>query len=196
MRAVNLLPADAYVAKPKLPYAKVVLAGTVPVLAGALVYLGYSLEHSKVTDRQIALGVIDSQVAALSPSQALISQANHVANERALRETELSDALGKQIPWDIALHQIARVLPANVWLSTLQAASPTPAASAGGPSAMTTFSIQGFTYTSADVAHTLARLQLLPSLSNVALSSTAQQLVGQKTVVQFTITANVTGATP
>lgn len=193
MRAVNLLPADAYAAKAKLPHAPIVLAATTPLLAGALVYLGYSLEHPKVTDRRIALEIVQSQVDAITPSQTLVTQASQVAVERVLRQRELSDALGKQQPWDIALDQIGRVLPANAWLTQLTAASPTPVTSTTGAVAATA-SIQGYTYTMDDVATVLARLSLLPSLSNVQLTGASSSQVGTKTVTQFQITASVQAA--
>lgn len=190
MRAVNLLPVDAYTPKPKLPYAPVVLAATAPILAGAVVYLGYSLEHSKVTDRQIALDVVQSQVRALTPTQALVSAAASVANERAARQTELSDVLGKQEAWDVALDQISRVLPANVWLTSLQATSPTPASTASSNAEAT---IQGYGRTLQDVSQALARLALVPSLSDLKLTSANAAAIGEKAVVQFSITATITG---
>ena len=194
MRAVNLLPIDAYAAKPKLPHAPVVLAATTPLLAGALVYLGYSLEHPKVTDRRIALEIVQSQVDAMTPSQALVSQASQVAAQRVLRQRELSDALGKQQPWDVALDQIGRVLPANAWLTSLSAQSPTPVGATTGAVAATA-SIQGFTYSMNDVATVLARLSLLPSLTNVQLTSASSAPIGAKDVVQFQISATVQAAT-
>src|SRR5262249_24540214 len=78
MRAVNLLPANASAPKQRLPHAPVVLAATVPVLAGALVYLGYSLEHSQVVDRQTSLGVVQSQIAELGPSPELVAKSSSV----------------------------------------------------------------------------------------------------------------------
>ena len=193
MRAVNLLPVDAYAAKAKLPHAPIVLAATAPVLAGALVYLGYSLEHPKVTDRRIALEIVQSQVDAMTPSQALVAQSSQVAAQRVLRQRELSDALGKQQPWDVALDQIGRVLPANAWLTSLTAASPTPVTATTGPTTATA-SIQGYTYSMDDVATVLSRLSLLPSLTNVQLTGASSSTVGTKTVTQFQITANVQAA--
>ncbi|HEX5449659.1 MAG TPA: PilN domain-containing protein [Gaiellaceae bacterium] len=194
MRAVNLLPVDAYAAKPKLPHAPIVLAATAPVLAGALVYLGYSLEHPKVADRRIALEIVQSQVAAMTPSQTLAAQASQVAAQRVLRQRELSDALGKQQPWDVALDEIGRVLPANAWLTQLSAQSPTPVTTATG-AATATATIQGYTYAMTDVATVLARLSLLPSLKNVQLTSASASTIGTKNVIQFQITANVQAAT-
>ena len=146
-----------------------------------------------MTDRRIALEIVQSQVDAITPSQTLVTQASQVAVERVLRQRELSDALGKQQPWDIALDQIGRVLPANAWLTQLTAASPTPVTSTTGAVAATA-SIQGYTYTMDDVATVLARLSLLPSLSNVQLTGASSAQVGTKTVTQFEITASVQAA--
>jgi Tfp pilus assembly protein PilN len=213
MRPVNLLPADAYAPRQRLPYAPIVLAATAPVFAAALVYLGYSVEHSKVTDRQLSLAVFTSQIAALGPSPQLAIQSGQVASERSLRTTALDDALAKQLPLDVTFDQISRVLPANAWLTTLTAAAPTapapapttttttssstttttpaapaPAAVSGGP-----VTIQGYTYSTDDVAHVLARLALVPSLSGVTLNSAATTQLGKKNVVQFTIAATISG---
>jgi Tfp pilus assembly protein PilN len=193
MRAVNLLPADAYVAKPKLPHAPVVLAATVPVLAGALVYLGYSLEHPKVTDRKTTLSVMRSQVDALTPSQALVSQASQVATQRRQRQLELSDALAMEQPWDVALDQIGRVLPANTWLTSVTAASPTQL---GGGGTGATWSLQGYTMTLDDVATVITRLSLVPSLSDVQLNGASASVIGNKNVTQFSITATAKSVTP
>jgi Tfp pilus assembly protein PilN len=191
MRAVNLLPHDAYAAKQRLPYAPVVLAATTPLLASALVFLGYSNEHAKVNDQRIALDVVQSQVSALKPSQALTAQASVVSAERQKRQLELSDALAKQVPWDVAFEQIGRVLPANAWLTSLTAQSPAPVVV--GTSSTTSCTITGYTSTQADVAQVLARLALVPALTNVALGSTSTSSIGSKTVVQFTITASIAG---
>lgn len=190
MRAVNLLPADAYQAKPKLPYASVVLAATAPVLASALVYLGYSLEHSKVADRQIALDTVQSQVESRSPSQTLVAAAATILSEKTSHQLELEDALRNQMPWDVAFDQIARVLPANTWLTNVTMNSPTPV-SAGGSAASAPCTITGYAMTQADVAHILARLTLVPVLSKVGLGSVTVAVVGKTNVLQFTINATV-----
>lgn len=198
MRAVNLLPPEANAPRQRIPKAPIVLAATAPVLAGALIYLGASLEHSTVVNRSATLGDLQSQLAALAPSPSLTSESTQVASERQTREAALAGALGKRVAWDVVLDQIARVLPANVWLSTLTAQSPTPAgiassttSSTGSPTAMT---IGGFTYSQADVAHVLARLALVPSLSNVTLMSTTLSQAGSKQVVQFQISSGIRGA--
>lgn len=193
MRAVNLLPSDAYAAKQRLPHAPIVLAATAPLLVGALIYLGYSFEHSAVVDRQETLGLVRSQIAALGPSPELASESAGVAGDRSAREAELSNALAKQVPWDATFDQISRVLPADAWLTTLTVQSPTPSGGAATPVSPTAFSIQGYTSSQAAVAYVLSRLALVPSLSSVALGSTTASAAGTKTVVQFTITASIKG---
>ena len=197
MQAVNLLPRDAYAPKQRLPHAPIVLAATAPVLAGALVYLGYSLEHSKVTDRRIELSVVQSQVAALRPAANLAAAASAVASERASREVELSDALAKQVAWDVTLDQISRVLPSNAWLTSLSAQTAAPAATTATTSAASMpVSIVGETYTVADVAHVLSRLALVPNLSGVSLASatTTESPNQTRKLVTFTINAAMTGS--
>jgi Tfp pilus assembly protein PilN len=193
MRAVNLLPQNAYAPRQRLPHAPVVLAATAPILAGALVYLGYSLEHAKVTDRQDSLALVRSQIDALRPAPVLTAATAGAAAQLASRQAALAGVLAQQVPWDVVFDQIARVLPADAWLTTLSAASPTPVASAAA-SSPTAFSIQGYTYSQAAVAHVLTRLALVPSLADVALSSTTATAAGGKQLVQFSITASIAGA--
>jgi Tfp pilus assembly protein PilN len=190
MRAVNLLPADAYAPKQRLPHAPVVLAATAPVFAGALIYLGYSLEHSKVSDRKLQLEAVQSQIVALSPTQAALAQLSQITDARTKHQIELADALSKEEPWDVAFDQIGRVLPKNAWLTSVSALSPTPV-SATSSASTPTCSIQGYTYSQADVARVLERLSLVPALTNVTLGASAVSQIGKRNVVQFTITASL-----
>jgi Tfp pilus assembly protein PilN len=191
MRPVNLLPLDANAPRPKLPYAPVVLAATVPLLVAALVYLGYSLEHAKVTDRQIALDAVASQVTALSPKASLASATSRVQTERADRMSQVRGVLTTDTPFDVVLDQVARVLPANAWLSSFVA---TPVAAGTTPSATSpSVTLAGVTYTAADVSAVIQRLGLVPSFTNVALSTIAAAKIGEKNVTQFTVTANLIG---
>jgi Tfp pilus assembly protein PilN len=192
MRAVNLLPANAYAAKQRVPHAPVVLSATVPLLAGALVYLGYAVEHSQVVNRQATLASVQSQIAELAPSQAVASESAQVASVRAGREAALADVLGKRVAWDAMFSQLSRVMPGGAWLTQLNASSPTPSASASTTSsAPTGVSIQGYAISQAVVAHVLQRLSLVPALSNVTVvSSTAAQSTAT-TLVQFSFTASM-----
>jgi Tfp pilus assembly protein PilN len=195
MRAVNLLPVDAYAPRQRLPHAPVVLAATVPVLAGALVYLGYSMEHSKVVDRQVSLGLVQSQIAALAPSPGLASESAAVSTARQTRESELQGALSKRVAWDKTFSALSRAMPAGAWLTTLTATSPTPSSSTStaASTATNSFSIQGYAESNEIVAAVLARLALVPGLSNVNLTGANGAVTGtsKTAVVQFEVTASV-----
>jgi Tfp pilus assembly protein PilN len=193
MRAVNLLPADTYAPKQRLPHAQVVLAAGLPVLACALVYLGYALEHSKAVNRQDALGAVQSQIAALRPSRALTNESTQVAAQNATREAALQSVLAMQMPWDVTLDQFARVLPEKTWLTTLSGLSPTPATMSTSAAAVspTSFTIEGYAPSHDAISNLMGRLALVPSFTNVALSSTQLNQINKTTVVQFTITASV-----
>jgi Tfp pilus assembly protein PilN len=192
MRAVNLLPANAYAAKQRVPHAPIVLAAAVPVLAGALVYLGQAVEHSHVVNRETQLGLVQSQITALGPTPSLINEASQVGSLRATRETALQDALAKRVEWDVTFDHLSRVLPQGAFFTSLAATSPTPSTSSTPSVASPTgVTIQGYADSQETVAQVLARLALVPGLSNIALANTTSNTDGAKAVVQFNITAAI-----
>ncbi|HZT53880.1 MAG TPA: PilN domain-containing protein [Gaiellaceae bacterium] len=199
MRAVNLLPREI-VGTGKQPAtlrtaAPIVGAVLVPVIAIGLVVKGYSSAHSLVTSRSAALAAVQAELAAVPKTASATATPDYgtLVAERTQRRTALDAALASEVPWDRALADLARVLPSNVWLTDLKAAGPTTPAPAPVPGAAggTAFTLTGYTYTNDDVAVLLTRLQLLPTLTSVSLTSTSKTSVGSKDVVQFTITADV-----
>ena len=196
MRAVNLLPPNAYAPKQRLPHAPVVLAATAPVLAGALVYLGYSFEHSKVTSRASQLGLVQSEITILAPSPELVAQTSSIAAERSARRAALADVLAKRMPWDLTFGRLARVIPKGAWLINVSANSPTPATSSTSTpsSSANGFTAQGYADSQETVAIVLERFALIPGLSNIVLENTVTTSVGTTSLVQFSISAQVGGS--
>lgn len=204
MRAVNLLPQD--LARTRKPVNRVALAGVaggaaISMLLGAL----YLNAQATVTDRELELSAAQAELAAIPKPNVQGSEDQQLALERAGRITAVSQALGSRVGWDRLFRELSSVLPGDVWLTDLQAKAPSQApAAAAGTDAQTTpatpdsaFTIQGYTYTQEGVARFLARLAVVPDLTNVGLqSSTRGPLAGQE-VFQFTITAQIrpTGAT-
>ena len=185
MRAVNLLPKDDVRTRRGMPSPWVLVAATVPFVAGGLVYLGYSAEHSNVTDKQAQLAVVQARLDRLASQQSGMAAQGSLFSLKGLRAAALEDALSKSMPWDVTLEDLARVLPKGVSFTTMSATSPTPAASASAPvaSAATpapgaaivpqTFSLSGIAQNHDQVAELLERLSLLPMITNVTLSSTS-----------------------
>jgi Tfp pilus assembly protein PilN len=219
MRAVNLLPRDDARARRGLPSPWVMVAATAPVVAGCLVYVGYSTEHSKVVDKRTELAAIQARLDSLTRAQAGIAAESGLVGVRSQRIAALQDALSKSMVWDVTLEDLARVLPKGVSLTSLSAQSPTPAASAvtttGLPAPVPTntpqtFNLVGLAKTHDQVAEVLERLSLLPMLTNVTLGNTSTVTVttpgptptaanlgattptkAPKTQLQFTVTAGV-----
>jgi len=205
MRAVNLLPRELAADRRGLPpLVPRVGAAAVPVIAIVLVSVGYSHAHSTVTSEKAQLAAIQAAAtAATTETPAAVERADAgLIAVRGQRLAALQSVLGKQVAWDITLAQISRLLPAGVWLNSLNAQSPTPEDSsaagttptpppAGGTTTPTGFTINGFARTNGDVALLLQRLQLLPTLTGVTLGSVTGSTVGTTPAVSFTITAGV-----
>jgi Tfp pilus assembly protein PilN len=206
MEAINLLPAgairhkrwgavaDGGAAKRVLATAAVA-AGVVIVASGA----AFVQAHNAVSDRQATLDRLEQQVATAQAKAAVVQAARTSAQARRVAVTEVNS---KRITWEQVLRDLSRVLPANVWLQTLQAQSPTPTvgastASTTSPTTMTgttptAFVVTGYTSSQKGVARVIDRLSVLPWLSDVSLqqSTRADTAVGGK-AVQFTIGANL-----
>ena len=205
-RGVNLLPRDLRSARRNRPSRvalAVPVAVAVPVAALALLFVG---ARGAVGDRQAELDSVQAQISALpEPKGPEIDPT--LVGEQAQRATAVASVLGGRIVWDGVFRDLARVLPANVWLTQLSAKAPDPLVAAADATATATGSattaapvvattpsgvtMEGYTYTQPDVARLLARLATLPSLSRVTLSVSEEQELGDKTVVRFVVLADL-----
>lgn len=184
MRAVNLLPRDVERTRADGGRAPLlVLVGGLAAVTAASIFLYFSAAGT-VSERRGDLEAAKGAVAAATPSSETAPAQGLVVQERADRVAALAAALSSRVPLDVLLRQIAYVLPADAWLTGLQASSaadttPTPAggASSGSPPATTTtgssgtsLTIDGATFTQDTVARVLARLAVLPALDDVQLT--------------------------
>ena len=206
MQAVNLLPLDArpgsrWLAAGREASARRVLSGA-GVAAGvlALAFGGLFIhQRSVVDDRRAELHDVETRLVAAQARAAEVQQAQAAS---AARLSAFQSVVAQRLAWEDVLRDLARVIPANVWLQSLQATSPSPTATATGAAAPVSTTAPatpgaapvGFTATgSADsqnrVALVLDRLALLPWLSNVTLQSSVRGGEGQS--VTFTIGATL-----
>jgi len=224
VRAVNLLPRDAERAgsdRGRLPL--LVLASGLGAITAAAI-LAYFSTAGTVSERRGELEAAQAAVAAAAPASEPASNLGVVAQERTDRVAALSAALSSRVPLDVLLRQLSYVLPADAWLTGLQAtsgddASPAPASGSGSSSTPapagaqtptgTSLTIDGATYTQDSVARVLARLAVLPALTDIRLtkservvpasatqSADAKQTAKTKepkSVVTFSITATYGG---
>lgn len=203
MRAFNLLPKDDPRQKDgggrRPSTAQLVLAVLALVLIAGLVST-FLLMNARVADKQKTYDDLRQQVAAKNmpveePQQ---DPANaELVKERQERTSALATALGARVAWDRLLREFSLVLPDDVWLTSITAASPAsvdPAAAnqpAPATPGVSTFEIRGYTNEQDGVARLLARMAVLPELSSVQLGSSTRVEVDAKEVVEFVITATV-----
>ena len=211
IRSVNLMPGDLAKVSTRKPIrlAPVLLpiAAVVPLAAAGFLFFQ---AHGKVSDRQSQLSTLNAEFASL-PVPKLPQIDTALRGLQAQRATAVAQVLGARTAWDSMLTDFARVLPANVWLTSLSAKTSRPlttpiavaaapgttgAAPVAAPAVTTAVSptgvtINGYTYAQPDVATLLARLSALPSLQNVQLQGSSVVEVGKRNVVQFTILADL-----
>jgi Tfp pilus assembly protein PilN len=199
MRAVNLLPSDvaprSRVRLPSPPVLVGVVAGLVVVLALAA---GFVLASNAESSKREELDQRQDELTLLPlPADEPAAAETTLASQHAPRVTAVSTALADRVAWDRVLTRFARVLPQDVWLRSLDLKSPAPGGAAkaktesDGPKAPNGVSVEGYTYSHNSVARLLARLALIPELTNVQLQSSAvTELAGRK-VVEFTVLADV-----
>ena len=205
MRAVNLLPRDDQTRSTRKQNVPVLISTAVIVLVTGLVGLTYLSAKGTAESSQSELDGAKAELALL-PSVADINAKDAprrtLKTEHDARVTALSSALSRRIAWDRILREISLVLPNDVWLRTMSATSPTPASGAS-PAATppglppTLMTIEGSTYSHDAVARLITRLSVIPDLKNVWLTKSELGVVAGRSIVSFTILADVrqSGAT-
>jgi Tfp pilus assembly protein PilN len=189
VRAVNLLPSKKEIRERRRQAPVAALGGVVGVVAvTAVLALWFLSASSAVSERQSELDALRAELAAVPAPAPRDTSGDTLQQEKAARVTALSAALGKRVAWDRVLRELSLVTPNDVWLTTLQATSPTASGASTGGGA---FSISGRTYSHDSVARLLARLSLVPDLDQVKLEKSTLNKVEGRDIVEFTIGAAV-----
>jgi Tfp pilus assembly protein PilN len=197
MKAVNLLPAD-YKQVGQASFGSglkkhpVALGGTAAALVVA-VLLGASYQSASkdAKTNQDQLDALNAQIAALA--QPATSASQSVRD----RINQVTTADSTRMSWDGFMTKLARVLPEDVWLTSMQVQESAPLAPGTAPAAPapgtapTGFTASGYTYSQASVARLMRRLSMLPWLSDVSLQNSTETVVGTQSVFQFTIVGGV-----
>ena len=171
MRAVNLLPRDEAGQRGGLPAPPVLAACIGAVLMSALLAVMFLSASGKAAKQQQALDVAHRTYEALPTPVAPSAAETELPALHATRVTALASALGQRVAWDRLLREVSQVVPSDVWLLTLDAQAPSDATAAsttpGTPTQ--TFTVTGCTYSQDSVARFLARLEVVPDLSDMTL---------------------------
>jgi Tfp pilus assembly protein PilN len=179
VRAVNLMPRDerrAGLDLGRLPLLGAV--GGVVVVTAAAFFLASSAS-SQADAHKAELQAVEASIALLPKGEGAAVSVGALVDERSNRVAALSAALTSRTAFDRVLRDISLVLPANAWLTNLEAAAPTDAVPLPGAvppvqgAVATGVTIQGATYSHDTVAIVLARLAVVPSLTGVRLTSSS-----------------------
>ncbi|MGH3002212.1 MAG: PilN domain-containing protein [Gaiellaceae bacterium] len=199
MRAVNLLPVERrggssrsslgfLTSRPLVSGASALGVVVVAVLA-----LLVHSSSSAVSAKRQQLDTLKTQVAALPAAKPVASSTG--SSTTASRLAAVTTVAGQRMTWDAFLGAFSRVLPEDVWLLSLtadsSAAAATPATTVTPGTAPTAFTLTGYTYSQPSVARLMKRLSLLPWLQDVSLISSSRKVIGDKTVYQMTVNANI-----
>lgn len=205
MKAVNLLPTDHKPVRQAnlgsgLSKHAVAVGGVAGAIAVAAVLgLSYQSASNAAKANQDQLDAVNARIAA-------VSQPLNAADQSVrARVDQVTAADAARMSWDGFMTKLARVLPEDVWLVSMQAQETAPVTAgtsdptAGAPTAPTQtpsaaptgFTINGFTYSQSSVARLMRRLSMLPWLSDVSLQSSNVTTVGAHSVFQFTIVGAV-----
>jgi Tfp pilus assembly protein PilN len=194
MQALNLLPAD--LRPEERPFLSTNIApqrarqGAVAAVAVAVVAIGglYLHARSSVHGKKSDLSSVQAQLATV---QAKVDAIQAVQSKMSGRLVVLRTVTGTRMNWDNTLADLARVLPGEVFLTSLQASSPV-ASTVASTTPGTTFTIAGVAPSSVRIALVLDRLALVPWLSDITLQSATRQTDGTDV---FTIGGTVVGTT-
>jgi Tfp pilus assembly protein PilN len=194
MRAVNLIPAEerggsgiAVGRSGGSVYAVLGLIAGLAVLA-----LLYGVSAHQVSSRQAEVASLNAKAAQAQARAAALTPYTSFVAMREQRVQAVDTLVNSRFDWAHAFHELGRVLPANVSLTSLTgtvgsasgsgssgktsatASSGASVSSATPPGSVPTFTIAGCTTSQAQVALVLDRLRLIDGVSEVSLQSSTK----------------------
>jgi Tfp pilus assembly protein PilN len=180
MRAVNLIPVEDRRGLRGGGSGSGVASYIVLGVLAAIVAMSavYTLTNRSLSDRRAQLESVQSQV---DNAQAQVQRYSSYTGFTALRQkrTETVRSLAtSRFDWSHALHELARTIPSNAWLTTLKG-TVTPGVSVEGGSTdplrgslpNPALEVVGCTTSQADVAKVISSLRRVDGVERVSLSS-------------------------
>lgn len=183
MRAVNLIPVEerrggsgAAGKSGGAVYGVLAVLGLLVVLAS-----GWAVANKSVKDNTAELARINTEVQAAEARAGELAPYTQFASLRAKRVETVRQLASSRFDWGHALREVARTIPDNAWLTSLNGTVAPGAGSGGGSgggagglrSAMAAPAIEvvGCTTSQRSVAKVLAAMRQIDGVQRVALSS-------------------------
>jgi Tfp pilus assembly protein PilN len=195
MPRVNLMPPEIAEAA-RFRQLQVVMGGAV-VLSAVLVGGLYMHTKSGIADAQAQLTAAQAQQTSLHAKLTSLSSVSETYASVQAKQTVLQQAMGSEIRWSYLLNDLSFRIPSNVWLTSISATetSDSSAAStaatttltpiAGAPVTVGTVAFSGVAFKHNDVATWLDSLAKEKGFADPAFSSSAEDQIGARGVVDF-----------
>lgn len=197
MKRINLLPPEQRVKASRERGRLYVIVGLLVllVLLGAIYFQQMSVANGKQDDLDQLTAetqAVTQQVNALRP----YADIHDLRSEMTETGRALYDA---RVPWSTVLEEVSLVIPENVRLTSMSCAVPETMlpgetqSSTKNPEPTVDVTFAGTTYSHKDVAEFMTRLGLIPQLTNIELSNSANASDESSTgtTVTFTVTASL-----
>jgi Tfp pilus assembly protein PilN len=200
MRAVNLIPADerggSGIAVGRSGGSVYAVFGLIAGLA--VLALLYGVSAHQVSSRQAEVAALNAKTQQAQARAVALAPYTSFAAMREQRVQAVDTLVNSRFDWAHAFHELGRVLPSNVSLTSLtgtvgsasgssssssaktspssssSSSSSSSVASATPPGSVPTFTIAGCTTSQAQVALVLDRLRLIDGVSEVSLQSSTK----------------------
>ena len=185
-RRITLLPGEVVerrAQRRQLSVAAAALAG----LAAMLLAI-FLLRNGRVGDAERAADREEARTRELQEQESGFSRVEQIQADVATRRATAVAALSGDVAWTRVLQEIAAAMPNDVWLTSFDGQT-----DRGSGARTVTFSAMGFDQTS--TARWLRRLEQVPSLDDVWVSSSASSAAGTgRSLVTFSSDATLTDA--
>ncbi len=186
MRAVNLVPAEerrgAGGAGGRSGGAAYVLLGLLAVLVVVVSF--YTLEKRSVSQKRSEIATLETRAADAEAQAAGLASFTQFAGLREKRTQTVTSLAASRFDWAHAMHEVARVIPPNVWLTglqgtvtpgvTLKTAAASQTSSLRSALAVPAVELVGCTTDQPSVARMIARMRLIDGVTRVALQSSVK----------------------
>lgn len=176
MKAINLIPGEERRSGGGSGLGSYIVVGVLAVIVA--VSAAYALANRSIADRRDELTRVKQQVTAASDQANALKVYTSFTELRKQRSDTVRSLASSRFDWSSAMHELARTIPSDAWLTSLRA-TVTPSASAdGGTGDPLRASIQapaleilGCTTSQDKVAAVISSLRRMDGVQRVSLSS-------------------------
>jgi Tfp pilus assembly protein PilN len=193
-RRINLIPRSER-PRTRTDWGLLAMVGLFIIVIFALGF-GYYTFSNVLEQRKQELADLQVQTASLEQQVAALQEYEQLANQRENIQSVVQNIYTNRTLLSQVLTAVSMVVPENAWFQSLDLTASDPVTDVEGATTTSAgkISIEGATYSFEDVSRLIVRLQLIPSLTDVQLTSAdeTQKAEGKQLAIKgFSIGAAV-----